>query len=174
MKKWIACTVIIVLIAISIYTFFQPKEELAANEGTVHVSERAVPNQMLTTLQNEQVELYDFIGKPTVLIFWATWCIPCNEELPEVQAFYEQFQEQVHVVAINATYTEASVDAVKQHVRSKGWTFPIFIDEKKTVSQTFGAFTVPTTVILTAEGEITHEVYGPVNRTYLEEVIAAL
>lgn len=174
MKKFVALAVIALLVSMSAYTFFQRAEPLAEQATAVPLSERAVPNEALTTLHHEQAQLHDYIGKPTVLVFWATWCIPCNEELPEIQAFYEQFHDSVNVLAINATHTEASVEAVQQHVQQKQWTFPIFIDETKQVSQTFGAFTVPTTVILTADGEIAHEVYGPVDGAYIESIIATL
>lgn len=160
--------IIALLMSVMVYSFMsQPKQEVA-------LSERAVPNEALTTLDGNKAQLHDYIGKPTMLLFWATWCIPCNEELPEVQTFYEEHGKDVNIVAINATDTEKSVEAVQQHVRSHGWTFPILIDEQKNMRQLFGALTVPTTIFLRANGEIAHEVYGPIDGAYMEEVLASL
>lgn len=167
MKRKLGIGVVLVLIVIMAYGFVQ-------KEPAVALGERAVPDQPLTTLAGKDAQLYDYVGKPTMLMFWATWCIPCNEELPQVQSFYEQHGDDIHILAVNATDTEKSVDAVRNHVENKGWTFPIFIDEERQLRQTFGALTVPTTVFLHANGEIAHEVYGPIDQSYMEDILAEL
>ncbi|MEE1131522.1 MAG: TlpA disulfide reductase family protein [Caryophanon sp.] len=166
MKRMLAIGSVLALLLIMAYSFLQTEQ--------VVLGERAVSDQPLTNANGQSEQLYDYVGKPTMLTFWATWCIPCSEEMPHVQSFYEQHGDDIHILAVNATDTEKSIEAVRTHVKQEGWTFPVFIDEKRQLRQIFGALTVPTTVFLQANGEIAHEVYGPIDEAYMESILAEL
>lgn len=144
-----------------------------SNQPDQPLSERAVRDFTLPTILGEEKALYDYLGKPVVLVFWATWCVPCNEELPKVQKYYEANQD-VQIITVNATDTEKNVEAVAKHVASKGWTFPVLVDETGEVRQTFGAFSVPMTVFLRADGTIAHEVFGPIDEAYIEGIVSKM
>lgn len=178
MKKIVSAGIILLMITICINSlFFQQEKSVNTVKSTIEpnqLSKHAVPNQKLITLNNKEMTLYDNLGKPTVLVFWASWCIPCNEELPEIQNFYSEYKDSVNVVTINATDTELNIKSLTKYLDDKNWTFPIFIDEKGDIRKTFGAFTVPTTVFLSADGELVHDVYGPIDTNYIIEILSTI
>lgn len=72
------------------------------------------PNFTLQSLTGETITLKDFVGKKIVLNFWASWCLPCREEMPAMQNVYEQYQsENVEIIAVNLT-------AVRENINRKG------------------------------------------------------
>jgi len=204
MKKWLSIGFVAVLVGIVVMNNIPKKEEMDAsteqeqNSGLEReevvgngeseqdtttdeseqsklpqLSDRAVRDFKLPTILGEESALYDYLGKPVVLVFWATWCGPCNEELPKVQKYYET-NKDVQIITINALDTERNVETVAKHVASNGWTFPVLVDETGEVRQSFGAFSVPMTVFLSADGAIAHEVYGPIDEAYIDDIISKM
>ncbi|MCT6925435.1 TlpA disulfide reductase family protein [Metasolibacillus sp.] len=177
MKNLLSGGVIFILVALIVVNYLAPdkketvKEE--ANTKDVELSDRAVQNFELPNILGEKATLYDYLGKPVVLTFWATWCGPCNEEMPRLQKYYETKQD-AHIVAVNATDMEASIAAVTKYAANKGWSLPILFDETGEIRKRFGGFTIPTTVFLSANGEIVHEVYGAIDEAYIDNILEQL
>ena len=74
---------------------------------------------------------------------------------------------------MNLTNKDSKAD-VKKFVDEYGLTFPILLDQTGDVSTMYGAFTIPTTIILNRNGEIEHEIAGPLEEDYLEKLIQPL
>ena len=146
-------------------------------EGHNHEQETEVralnvkaPNFELKTLTGEKVMLSDFKGKKVFINFWATWCPPCVKEIPTIQQFYEQHadNENLVILAINATDQELKADNVKQFAHEYGISFPILLDEKGDVSINYEVLTIPTSVIINEEGMIVEQILGPVTKEMLD------
>jgi len=159
LKRIAAATVLLVLFGITVYTVLQNQtdsnnvssnedQNIGSSEGTgmnapntpegLKVGE-AVPDMELETLDGETVHLSDYEGKKIFLNFWATWCPPCRVEMPEMQEFHENNGDDVHIIAINATGTEKSVEKVKEFVEENGYTFTILLDPKLEANNKFRA-----------------------------------
>ncbi|MFT9848461.1 redoxin domain-containing protein [Aneurinibacillus sp. REN35] len=122
------------------------------------------PNFTLTTLDGQTLELTQLRGKKVLLNFWATWCPPCRAEMPDMQKFYQTYQNQgIEVVAVNVTKTETSTDSVQNFVQDYGLTFSIPLDVKGEVSSLFEAHTFPTSYLLNEQGRIVEKRVGPMN-----------
>ncbi|WP_342558884.1 TlpA disulfide reductase family protein [Metasolibacillus sp. FSL K6-0083] len=177
MKNLLSGGVICILITLLLLNYLSSYEKETIQEQTntsdIVLSNRAVQNFELPNLLGEKKALYNYLGKPVVLAFWATWCGPCNEEMPRLQNYYATNQD-AHIVAINATDTEASIAAVTKYANNKGWDLPILFDETGEIRKRFGGFTIPTTVFLSANGEIVHEVYGPIDEAYIDNILGQL
>ncbi|WP_341302824.1 TlpA disulfide reductase family protein [Lysinibacillus sp. FSL H8-0500] len=181
MKNWLSASGILILIGIVFINYLASdktetsKEIIDSTVNTTHIklSDRAVQNFELPNISGEQTTLYNYLGKPVVLVFWATWCGPCNEEMPHLQNYYET-KKDVQIVTVNATDTEASIDTVTKYATKKGWDLPILMDETGDIRKRFGGFTIPTTIFLSANGEIVHEVYGPIDEQYIDNIINEL
>lgn len=181
LKNWLSASGILILIGIVFINYLASdktetsKEILDSTVNTtdIKLSDRAVQNFELPNISGEQTTLYNYLGKPVVLVFWATWCGPCNEEMPHLQNYYET-KKDVQIVTVNATDTEASIDTVTKYATKKGWDLPILMDETGDIRKRFGGFTIPTTIFLSANGEIVHEVYGPIDEQYIDNIINEL
>lgn len=109
-------------------------------------------------------------GKVTVLNFWATWCPPCREEMPELQKFVRA-NGAVAFYAVNIQEPAAKVQGfLDQH----GYTMPVLLDSGGSVAQTYRVSAIPTTLVIGKDGIVKYRKTGPVTATELEGVIRGL
>ncbi|MEE8554919.1 MAG: TlpA disulfide reductase family protein [bacterium] len=103
--------------------------------------------------------LQDYAGKYILLNFWATWCGPCKQELPELQALYESLKEQNFVVlAVSMSETE---EKVAHFLEDTGFTFPVLVDVDGSVSELYGVNSIPLTYLIDTDGWIEARALGP-------------
>lgn len=116
------------------------------------------PDFELVTMTGETVKLSDYEGQRVMLNFWATWCPPCREEMPDMQKFYED--NDAVVLAVNITNMETSKNKVNDFAEEFGLTFPILMDEEGVVSTLYRISPIPTTYMIDSNGIIQHKQYG--------------
>ena len=99
------------------------------------------------------VNLSDFIGKPVILNFWASWCGPCKNEMPDFEAAYQEYGDKIHFIMVNCTdgYRE-TVESAKKFIANQGYTFPVYYDMDSDAAYTYGASSIPMTFFIDAEG----------------------
>jgi peroxiredoxin len=119
-------------------------------------------NFFLKDLEGKKVELKDFKGKVIFLNFWATWCGPCKEEMPSMEALYQQFKEN------NFVFLTISVDyegkkTVKNFIERNHYTFPVLLDPKCETLEVFNVKGIPTTIIIDKKGKMIGKAIGPRN-----------
>ncbi|GEL76286.1 redoxin domain-containing protein [Tenuibacillus multivorans] len=166
-KRLIALGIILSLISIIVFNTMTAEEDQAERDGAVFVTPEGsdvdtsgikvgevAPNFKLTTLDGETVQLSDFRGKKVFINFWATWCAPCKAEMPHMQDFYEQYSDEVEVIAVNATGQERNKNDVETFVKDYGLTFPIPLDETTEVTAMYQAVSFPTTFFINTEGDV--------------------
>ncbi|MEQ2525573.1 TlpA disulfide reductase family protein [Bacillaceae bacterium CLA-AA-H227] len=130
----------------------------------LEVEERA-PSFELTTLDGEKISSDDLKGKKVLLNFWATWCPPCKEEMPDMQKLYEEYKdEDVAVVGVNVTSTEKNREDVEKFVKEYELTFPILMDEIGEVTHQFEILSFPTTYFIDSDGVIRSKVIGALSK----------
>lgn len=148
----------------------EPAVSIATDDsvlGGLEVGQRA-PGFALETVEGEMLSLADYEGRQVVLNFWASWCPPCREELPELIAFGEE--TGIPVLGVNATKNERrgkqDVDAFLQEVPV---SFPVLLDEEGTVEKTYRVVALPTTYVIGPDGVITAKQVGPVDFDWLHD-----
>lgn len=115
----------------------------------------------LRDLNGETVTLSQFIGQPVIINFWATWCGPCRIEMPHLQAAFEQHQED-GLVILALDQDEPPEDVTAFFYDEFGLTFTPVLDVDKLTAQNYGLVgTLPTSVFINPEGEITAIHRGP-------------
>lgn len=108
-----------------------------------------------TQILGKEVTLSSLIGtKPVILDFWASWCPPCRELMPKLQAYYQANQDKVIIVGISG---DNSPEAARSFVIKNKITFTILYDENKSVFQQYQISGIPTTVVINANGEIMNQ-----------------
>ncbi len=114
----------------------------------------------LPDMQGKMRKLSDFRGKVVFLNFWATWCKPCEEEMPSMQALYENlnnFPFEIVAVSVDKDPPEKVAEFAKQY----GITFTILHDRKGKIKETYKTTGVPETFIIDQNGVVALKVWGP-------------
>ncbi|MFS8631443.1 MAG: TlpA family protein disulfide reductase, partial [Bacillales bacterium] len=122
------------------------------------------PNFRLPDLNGKPKELYATNQKPTFINFWATWCGPCQSELPYIEAAYKKYKNQVNFMMVNATSTERSEEDIIRFLKKNQYTFPVVLDRKST-NITFGKYKlvgIPVTLAIDPHGRIVYKRIGSI------------
>jgi peroxiredoxin len=167
------------LIGLALYTTQMEKEEAekqtALNENVGLKPGSIAPDFSLKTLEGEQVALKEYRGKKVILNFWATWCPPCREEMPEMQKFYQDYKKKdVEILAVNLEYSETKPEKIRDFVKEFGLAFPIPLDEKNTIGKQYRAVSIPTSFFIDKKGIIKKMHIGPMDYEFMEEEIKNL
>jgi peroxiredoxin len=119
--------------------------------------ERGRKDFALKDLNGKTVRLTDYQGKVVLLEFWATWCGPCKQSMPELGRLYEKYKDRgFEIIAISMDESES---AVRQFVEEYRLSFTVVIDDAD-VNSAYGVFSIPTTFILDKSGQIVKKHLG--------------
>lgn len=145
------------------------RDEINKAEGTPNYDEviRAMPRVgspapdfSLRTLDGVTVTLRALQGRPVLINFWASWCLPCREEAPELQRLYEEYQDRgLVILGVNVTQQDTLVDA-RAYVSEFKITFPIPLDENGEAMRAFRVPGLPTSFFVDRLGIIRNVVIG--------------
>lgn len=122
-------------------------------------------------LANGELALEELRGTPTVLNFWASWCVPCREEAPVLQAAWERWGGR-GVLLLGLDMQDLTSDA-RRFLSEFGITYPTIRDPGKDVADSYGATGIPETYFLTGQGRVVSHVIGVVSAVQLEAGIEA-
>ena len=176
MKKYTIC--LAALVALSVFTGCgsssaadegraagaQTQEAQNAGHGLVG---EAAPKFSVKALTGEDVSV-EAKGKPYIINFWATWCPPCQAEIPDLAAFYAAHRETVDFYAVNL---QEEAPAVQKFLTERQAELPVVLDAKGKAAALYGVRAIPTTVVVNAEGTVIYRKTGGVTKAELEDVI---
>lgn len=127
----------------------------------------------LPDLDGYSHSLSEYRGKVVFLNFWATWCEPCKDEMPSMQALYEKLQGQpFEIVAVSVDSDSAA--KVKDFITSYGITFPVLHDRKGKIKEAYKTTGVPETFIVDQNGVVAEKIWGPKDWSNPSAVITIL
>ena len=142
------------------------------------VIDEPIPDIELIDLEGNPFSLQDFIGRPIVLNFWATWCGPCIEEMPELQAYSDaQGEDGVVVISVTDPNNGQNMELIHEFVEENNLTFPIGIDPESELHSAMSILEMgflPVTIFIDANGIARTRLIRQVDVEILEEEVALL
>lgn len=144
-------------------------QDSAAPEETEPPKVKA-PDFTVENADGEAVKLSDYVGKPIVLNFWASWCSPCKSEMPEFNAAWEELEGEVQFLMVNMTDgSRETMDSAKEYVEGEGFTFPVLFDTNSEAAIAYSAYSLPTTYFIDAEGYLVARAVGAIDGETLQK-----
>jgi peroxiredoxin len=120
--------------------------------GLAKLPEKAAPDFTLPNVDEQQVSLRQYRGKVVFLNFWATWCIPCREEMPGLEQLHQTFQQQdLVILAINL---KEGAEQVKTFFQKRTLSFPALLDQNGAVFRDYSVAGMPTTYLIGRNGNL--------------------
>jgi cytochrome c biogenesis protein CcmG, thiol:disulfide interchange protein DsbE len=120
---------------------------------------------LLVDLDGKPIRLGDFAGKPLWIVFWATWCIPCQQEAADIRAAYRGHQGTLAVLAIDVQEPAATARAFALH---HDLDYAIGLDSTAAVKALYGGWGLPAHFFLGADGVIRDRYLGQMNGDLME------
>jgi len=134
-------------------------------------SKQPNPNAILM-LDGKSTEVADYQGQVLIVNFWASWCPPCRAEMPEIQAYYDQYQDDgLALLMINSGEPEATA---RSFIQQTGFTFPVGLDPTNRISNNYGINALPVTLVYDRSGEIVYRHSGMISRAVLDAQVTPL
>ena len=134
------------------------------------------PNFTLQSNAGQQVSLASLKGKVVMVNFWATWCVPCRQEMPHLEALYQRYESLgFELLAVNVEKNNA--EGARKWLEETPVTFPVLFDPENQVTKLYKVQTMPSTVLIGRDGTMRfiHHGYKPgYENEYQTEVRALL
>jgi thiol-disulfide isomerase/thioredoxin len=140
---WLAATVIIIAVSVRIF----------GHAGTEAIQAPPAPNFSLQTLDGESFSRQSLHGKVALIEFWASWCGPCRESLPEMLRLYKDFRNQKRFVMIGVSEDEDQTK-FEAFVAQNGIRWHQHWDPQGTLADRFGTNALPSYAIIDANGRL--------------------
>lgn len=116
------------------------------------------PDVTVTTLDGERIDLAELYGqKPVYLKFWATWCVPCRQQMPGFQEIHETHGDEIEVIAVNTGFSDTA-EAARNYREELGLGMSITVDDG-TLAEAFNLRVTPQHVLIDRSGRVAYVGY---------------
>lgn len=140
------------------------EEETAAPDFTV-----------VDAVTGNDVKLSDFLGQPVVINFWASWCPPCKQEMPDFDKVYQELGDDVVFMMVNATDGgRETQEKAADFIAEMEYSFPVYYDVSQEASYTYGVSSLPSSLFIDADGYIVTGAMGMIDEETLRKGIAMI
>lgn len=173
----VAVIVIVIGGAVALYAFFGVNTKVPqvnTTQSTISNTEQenetiSAPDITIYNQNGKEVSLSQFIGKPIVINFWASWCGPCKQEMPHFDEMYQKYSDEVEFIMVNMTGggndTKENAD---KFIQDGGYTFPVYYDNDLDGAIQYGVSAMPTTYFIDENGNVVNGYRGAITKETLQ------
>lgn len=162
---------ILLVLMVGVITFTIYSNLTKEKNSVLQVGDEA-PDFVLTDMNGEKHQLSDYRGQGVFLNFWGTWCKPCEREFPLMDQQYQKVKDEgLQILAVNIGESDF---AVQKFVDRLGLTFPVLIDNNKSVMETYNINPLPTTFLVNPEGKIEKIITGEMSEEAIKKYMAQI
>ena len=123
-------------------------------DDTIKVGDEAPPISLFKLESNKYFRSKELLGEKNLVVsFFATWCVPCAKEIPELIKMSKEFEDDFQFILVDVNEKR---DLVKKHVAEKGITLQVILDKYGKVFESFSGVTLPLLVVIDKKGKITY------------------
>ena len=153
--------VLIIAIAVLSYDYIGGKYSETKSQQETSKEANMAPDFTVLNSDGTEVAFSDFVGKPIIINFWASWCGPCVSEMPVFDKIYKELGDEVVFLMVNLTDgSRETITSAKNFVQKGGYSFPIYFDTKYSAATVYGVSSIPATVFIDADGVIKESYLG--------------
>ena len=150
----------------------QDSSQAPEETGGGEAEKTLAPDFTVYDRDHKEAHLSDFVGKPVVLNFWASWCGPCQSEMPDFDEVYAELGDEIQFLMVNLTTSDReSFEKATGLIDERGYSFPVFYDLDGNAATTYGVYSLPTTYFIDAEGYGVARATGAINGETLQRGI---
>ena len=152
-----------------------PAQGSSSQEDQIEAPTIQAPNVTLLDASGKEVQLQSLVGKPIILNFWASWCPPCKQEMPDFEAAYKKYGSDIQFMMVNMTDGgRETIATAEKYIASQGYSFPVYFDTKQEAAIEYGVSAIPTTYFINAQGHIIAYAAGAITAQHLEQGISMM
>lgn len=155
---------VILIMIIFVVLYLNEKDKSSFKEGTGTKLGQFAPDFETEYLDGSKFKFSEFSGKPVILNFWATWCVPCRTEMPLLQKVHNE--GKIIVVGVNLQEDKKTVE---KFVEELNITFPIVLDKDGSIEAIYNVLLKPTTYFIDENGVILDKKFGELSDKDLNE-----
>lgn len=160
------------VVVVGVVAFFVARATFGGSSSGVVKAGNNAPPISLPGLSGNSVSLASYRGKVVLVNFWATWCPPCQAEMPHLAQIYQQRKgEGFEILGVDQGESQ---DTVTSYLKSKSYDWTFVLDHTDKVSQDYGVYTLPTSFLIDRNGKIVQIWKTQVSKTSLEQALAGL
>ncbi len=143
-------------------TMNKPQQELYKIGFGIPKSTMVAPDFTTKDTHGNNVSLHSLKGNVVLLNLWATWCPPCQREMPSIERLYKKMKGKKFSILAVATPTppRETKEKILSFIKKNNYTFPVMIDTKGTVYGIYGSGSIPTTWIIAPDGTVVGRLVG--------------
>lgn len=147
-------------------------ENTNQSEDSSSENKNLAPNFTVFDLEGNEVNLTDFFGKPIIVNFWASWCGPCKMEMPDFDAAYTTYKDEIEFLMVNMTDgSRETLEKASSFIADSEYTFPVYYDTEYSAAITYSVSSLPTTYFINADGELIAHARGAIDADTLQKGI---
>lgn len=157
----------------TISNYMSPSQRQVSTNQAENSDDSVNYGNSLLNQDDKPISLADYHGKVVFLNFWATWCPPCQREMPEIQKLSEKYQNSEDIAILTVVMPggqEMDAAGIKKFLKEKGFTMPVIFDDGR-LSSSFQITSLPTTYMFDCDGNVYGSVVGQLSSDMMENII---